>query len=218
MNEKNNEEIENIKKWIWSLSKKLDNLSFDNLIVSGTVTAGNVETDGVTAETIAAESLVVSDSLTIGEKSFLDKIYPVNSIYLSISKTNPGTLFGGTWELLAGDKALWTTTVAGTGGDAVAAGLPNIGGKFFVGGNAVSTTESSRVGGAVRGGGNSSISGEKGGGGGSDNRVFFNARLGDIGTAKTVDENTTYSTSSVYGNSTTVQPPAIKVFAWKRTA
>lgn len=35
--------------------------------------------------------------ITINGKSFLDAIYPVGSIYMSVKSTNPGTLFGGTW-------------------------------------------------------------------------------------------------------------------------
>ena len=52
---------------------------------------------------------------------FLDVVYPVGAIYLSTVNTNPGTLFGGTWEqikdrflLAAGD----TYSAGGTGGSA----------------------------------------------------------------------------------------------------
>lgn len=54
-------------------------------------------------------------------KSLLNAIYPVGAIYMSVNSTNPGTLFGGTWEqikdtflLSAGD----TYAAGTTGGEA----------------------------------------------------------------------------------------------------
>ena len=57
----------------------------------------------------------------VGEKTLLDIIYPVGSIYMSSQSTDPGTLFGGTWTrikdtfvLAAGD----TYAAGTTGGEA----------------------------------------------------------------------------------------------------
>ena len=55
------------------------------------------------------------------EYSFLDMIYPVGSIYMSVNSTNPGTLFGGTWERIQDTFLLasGTSYTAGTtGGEA----------------------------------------------------------------------------------------------------
>ena len=41
-----------------------------------------------------------------GIKSFLDAVYPVGSIYMSVKATNPGTLFGGTWAAIAQGRTL----------------------------------------------------------------------------------------------------------------
>lgn len=65
-----------------------------------------------------------ANSLT--QADLLDMIYPVGSIYMSVSATSPNTLFGGTWEqmpagrvLLAQGSADWGTYNAGdTGGEA----------------------------------------------------------------------------------------------------
>lgn len=41
-----------------------------------------------------------------GEKYYPAPYMPVGSIYLSINKTNPSSIFGGTWQLVANGKYL----------------------------------------------------------------------------------------------------------------
>lgn len=80
-------------------------------------------------DTTITGNLNVSEDIQIGNISVLDAlgsvtvdaIYPVGSIYMSVNSTNPGTLFGGTWEQLQ-DKFLLgastTYSVGSTGGEA----------------------------------------------------------------------------------------------------
>lgn len=50
-----------------------------------------------------------SDLQSLIKKIVLDTYFPVGSIYLSVNKTNPGSTFGGTWELVTNDSYLHDT-------------------------------------------------------------------------------------------------------------
>lgn len=54
-------------------------------------------------------------------ENYLDKVYPVGSIYMSTNATSPATLFGGTWDALDEGRVLIgansTYPVNSTGGE-----------------------------------------------------------------------------------------------------
>ena len=102
--------------------------------LSGTVTS--VQTTANNAQSTANSALNVANS-KIGTSDLLDLVYPVGSIYLSVSSTSPSTLFGGTWTQIkdtfllgAGDSY----TLGDTGGEATHTltnnELPTIRGSF----------------------------------------------------------------------------------------
>ena len=125
----------------------------------------------------------------------LSKVYPVGSIYLSVNNTSPASFLGGSWAMLPANYALWTAT--SDAGTTIAAGLPNITGYLQ------SCTHDSNP---------------------DDGKLFTNSNYesanisGSRGYYKLCRHNFNASKSnSIYGNSSIVQPPAYKVYAWKRT-
>lgn len=140
----------------------------------------------------------------IEQKPSLDAVYPVGSVYLSVQDTSPALLFGGSWELLPENSALWTAREDDIfAGVKIPAGLPNITGDVD---NiwACKTFDTSPIASGALSLGSQITNGSAGGNGWQMylHELYFNAS----------------KSNSIYGNSTTVQPPAYTVFAWKRVA
>lgn len=127
--------------------------------------------------------------------------YPMGSIYISVENVSPAGIVGGTWEALLEGYTLWTTTTSGQGGQTIEAGLPNIEGNVYSVWNSTTFDNTSTYEGALSLGGQVTR-GSQAGSGYADylNSLDFDAS----------------QSNSIYGNSTTVQPPAIKVYMWKR--
>ena len=133
-----------------------------------------------------------------GIKSFLDAVYPVGSIYMSVKSTNPGTLFGGTWVAIAGKFLLGqnSTYKAGTSGGSTTKALtienlPAHTHKLISGNASVMAIFTNRGGGYAP----SQSSG---------NYVWDTVSM------------TTSSTGS--GTSFNIMPPYLAVYMWQRTS
>ena len=135
--------------------------------------------------------------------TLLSTMYPVGSIYIGTQASCPmGSLItGSTWALVSSGKALWTGD--GTNGNTtIAAGLPNITGSIKFSGIDPGTTTGTASGAFKKSNAN--------GAGNSHNSSIANGLITFNFSAS--DSN------SIYGKSTTVQPPAYVVNVWRRTA
>lgn len=164
----------------------------------GTITVTNVTTG--TTKTFATLNDIPNLSNYYTKSEVLNALYPIGTIYLTTStnglgSSSPASWLGGTWEQLPEGYALWTAS-SGAGGT-IGAGLPNITGQA----TGVLTYNSEYVsGGAIV------VSRANSGPSSGSNRQWSD-----------INFNASRS-SSIYGKSSTVQPPAYKIYAWKRTA
>lgn len=131
----------------------------------------------------------------------LELLFPVGAVYIGTMSVCPLSVLGvGTWQLVASDRVLQG---AGTNsvGSTVEAGLPNITGSYS---NANNISSLYNSGGTFNGAFYASATSTTYRAGytseGSSNNVAFDASR----------------SSSIYGNSTTVQPPAYIVNIWER--
>lgn len=132
------------------------------------------------------------------------KIYPVGSIYTTVTNDDPATLFGGTWEIVGANRVLWGVGSGDTAGGTLAQQLPNIKGTLDFSPGSQGHTEVS-VGGAFYKTANWSgtypmpVDGSSSSG---TRKVGFDAN----------------KSSSVYTDNGIVRPNAYTVKWWKRTA
>lgn len=140
--------------------------------------------------------------------NFLLAAHPVGSIYQTISPENPSVTFGGgTWKKIAQDRVLMGASDTHPAGTTVEAGLPNITGELIS-----RASGSSDVGGSVTAG-YGAFKVIPLGAGGNDTPLSFQGGL-------TSPDKITFeasNVSSIYGASTTVQPPAYFTYTWLRT-
>ena len=131
----------------------------------------------------------------------LDKLYPVGSVYIGTMSACPlaDLIAGSTWESVGSGRVLQGADSSHAAATTVEAGLPNITGEFS--GRCLINNSTSTSGAFYEG---SSFSTQYAGGSdGTHTRTFaFDASR----------------SSSVYGNSSTVQPAAYVVNIWRRTA
>lgn len=138
-----------------------------------------------------------------------ERDHPVGSLYISDNPTSPAELFGGTWERIE-DCTIWGASDTHPAGTTVEAGLPNIEGTMD---SRASNTPDSVLG-AINGA-SGAFSVHKNSQTGFVSPVSIPAD--DTHTSDTVSFDASRS-SSVYGNSDTVQPPAYCMYIWRRAA
>ena len=136
----------------------------------------------------------------------LETIYPIGSIYIGTMATCPlATLGVGTWQLVSSGKVLQGADSTHTAGSDIAAGLPNITGSI------TSRPLSTQYTGAVTGA-TGAFTYTRNGASGTTSPITVS---GTTVNADVTQLNASHS-NSIYGNSTTVQPPAYAVNIWER--
>lgn len=117
----NKVEKSNINGNIKVNGKEINVYTKPDLTKSEVITAlGYIPTEGGTANLDNYYDKQQSDNRYVKIEEIFDKIYPIGSIYISVTSINPSTIFGGIWEPIE-DKFLLSagnTYVAGiTGGN-----------------------------------------------------------------------------------------------------
>ena len=170
-------------------------------------------------------------------ESILSMVYPVGSVYISVNDVSPAAFLGGTWEKISQGRVLQGASGTQTAGTEVSAGLPNI--SVSSDGAHTHTRGSMNITGNIgmHGAGICTVIRDSDGafyGSGTDSAYHW-ADCTSGSTSERVfnfsaDRTWTGSTSSdgahshnayitdITGKSTTVQPPALLVNIWKRTA
>ena len=135
----------------------------------------------------------INSQLSSNVLSNLQSVYPVGSLYIGTTDNCPIANLFGTWEKIEEGLCLQSVKGDQVAGTTVEAGLPNITGNAYF---------------------YSGLSGANG-------AFAFHSHGGNAGSGAPASGDFSFDasrSSSIYGKSYTVQPPAYLVNIWKRTA
>lgn len=142
----------------------------------------------------------INSQLSSNVLSNLRSIYPIGSLYIGTTNTCPIANLFGTWEKIEEGLCLQSVKGDQVVGTTVKAGLPPITGTIKASNIWAGTAGASGCVSVADNGRHNAV----GNGGSSGNTYTW-----------TIDAS---KSNSIYGNSSTVQPPAYLVNIWKRTA
>ena len=149
----------------------------------------------------------VAGSYTPEEIEMFLTAHPIGSYFISQYSTSPAELYGGGWEEIDAGKTLWTIPTSETGaGEIIEAGLPNITGQLDFSSSVGFPSSSSNVNG-------SAITRRFGS---RDN--YIQSSKDAANRTHGIEFNANRNNSIYRDDVTTVQPPAIKVYMWRRYA
>lgn len=139
---------------------------------------------------------------------------PIGFGVILFTENSPAELWGGNWLLIEEGYALWTSkpkkdnngiVVENVAGQTIQAGLPNILGSTHI--SAIYSTDMviNKTDGCIYATGDNSD-------------IYQVSRSSPTQFGKNILNIDASKSNSIYGNSNTVQPPAIKIYLWKRIA
>lgn len=152
----------------------------------------------------------IEKAVQVAVKRALLAAHPVGSYYITEGSENPSEKFGGGWTKTAQGQCLWGADSSHAAGTTIAAGLPNITGEIIPHGTSNDVVSAIRTTIEAVSGAFAAVSSTNG------YRAGGTAATGAQSVGR-INLNASRS-SSIYGNSTTVQPPARVVNIWKRTS
>jgi len=157
------------------------------------------------AQGTADWNVPLNENFSILDKGIFNALFPVGGVYIGTMSTCPLQALGiGTWELIAQDRVLQGSSSSHAAGSLIEAGLPEIWGTAR---DVTSKADTSNI----------------------ATGAFYptqNTAGGQGGTYNGTNSSTSYwrtgfaasRCSSIYGKSSTVQPPAYVVNIWRRVS
>lgn len=174
-----------------------------------TWTGTKAQYDAITTKDNNTLYHITDDESDIYDKvsGVINRIYPIGSIYLTVSNDNPATLLGlGTWQKVASGRVLQGSDNDHAAGTTIEAGLPNITGAASNSNPSAVTCYNNQYTGAIT---YSTITGTR----------YYTGTNATAASDHAMGIGFDASLSnSIYGNSNTVQPPAFVVNIWQRVA